>query len=179
MGIDPGIDRIGWAAVSKTASGFEPVLKASGLLHTSPAHPLPERLEEIFTGIREIIRVQRPACLAVEDIYFMKRASSVAAMIQARGVILLAARISGCMIESYNPRTVKMTLTGNGNAGKAQMQRMARMILHLKDIPKPDDVADAIAIALCHMRRGPITARMNDLLHQRNINFKKRLELRR
>lgn len=159
LGIDPGLDRTGWALVSKSASGGLS-LDSSGLLHTRASVPFPERLDGIFRGINKIILDTRPSCIAVEEIYFMKAAAAVAATIQARGVIILAAQTSGCRVESYNPRTVKMTLTGNGSAQKAQMQRMTQLALCLREIPRPDDVADAMAIALCHIRKGALTAKI-------------------
>ncbi len=160
LGIDPGLDRTGWALVSKNRPGL-PLLESCGLLHTDSGLELQERLENIFTSLRSVIEKEKPDCLAIEEIFFMKAAYSVAATIQARGVILLAAQLSGCRIKTYNPRTVKMTLTGNGNAAKAQMQRMAQLLLKLKTVPKPDDIADAIAIALCHMRKAELLVKIS------------------
>ncbi|MFH1618714.1 MAG: crossover junction endodeoxyribonuclease RuvC [bacterium] len=160
MGVDPGLNRTGWAVLSG-GIGSPPRLEAAGLLHTPAGRSLEDRLADIFNGLRKLIAGHSPSCLAVEEVYFMKAASSVAATIQARGVILLAAKLEGRPVKSYNPRTVKMTLTGNGNALKSQMQRMVQLTLGLEETLKPDDVADAAAIALCHLRRGTLVSKIN------------------
>lgn len=153
LGIDPGLDRTGWAILLKRGTSA-PRLISSGFLHTKAGVPLPQRLNELFDEIQLVIAREAPHCVAVEDIFFLKAARTVAATVQARGVLLLAGAKSGLPVFVYNPRTIKSTLTGNGNALKPQMQKMVQLTLGLASPPEPDDVADAIAIALCHIRRG-------------------------
>ena len=151
LGVDPGLADTGWALVEDRPAG--PALLASGILRTSPRAALPERLEQIHAGLLRILRERKPEQLAVEEMFFLKAAHTVRATLQARGVILLAASQSRVPVQEYNPRQVKIALTGSGSADKVQMQRMIRSALSLRDVLRPDDVADAAAIALCHLRR--------------------------
>lgn len=152
LGVDPGIARTGWALL-KQGDGPESVsLVEGGLLKTRPSQPLTERLLFLHCSLVKILEKHRPQTLALEELFFMKAASSVAATSQARGVILLAAALGGCPVAEYNPREVKSCLTGNGNADKPQMQKMVKNILRLPDILMADDTADAMAIALCHLK---------------------------
>ncbi|MCX5783608.1 MAG: crossover junction endodeoxyribonuclease RuvC [Elusimicrobia bacterium] len=169
LGIDPGLDRIGWAVLS-SAGGGQAVLISSGLVHTSKEMPLPRRLEIIFRETSKIIEKESPDCGAMEEVFFMKRAASVSATIEARGVLLLACRLGGLEITSYDPRKVKVTLTGNGSADKLQMQKMIKLTLGLAEIPKPDDVADAMAVALCHIKLGPLAEKIKTALARQSIN---------
>lgn len=127
-------------------------LRESGLLETGPETPLPERLRFIHAELCVLIERLRPTEMAVEELFFLKAANTVSGTLQARGVILLAAAQAGLEISPYNPRTVKITLTGSGSALKPQVQKILRQALRLPDILRPDDVADAAAIALCHVR---------------------------
>lgn len=146
LGIDPGVSETGWAVLDSKG------LRASGLVKTYPEAPLPDRLKQIHGAIAAILAEHKPDEVAIEEMFFIKAAKSIQATLQARGVILLAAAQAGLPISHYNPRTVKITLTGSGDAAKAQMQRMLQKALTLPEILRPDDVADAAAIALCHLR---------------------------
>ena len=155
LGIDPGVSETGWAVLCGEA-GTSPRLTASGLIRTEPSRPLPERLCIIFDAVARVVERHRPQAVAVEEMFFLKAAHTIRGTLQARGVILLAAARAGCPISEYNPRTVKATLSGSGTAEKRQMQRLVSKTLGLADLLRPDDVADAAAIALCHLRTGRI-----------------------
>ena len=156
LGIDPGLDRTGWAVVKKQGAA-DPFLVSCGLLHTPAGMPLPKRLAIIFEGMTEVIETARPDCAAMEKMFFAKRAASVAATIQARGVILLALELGGLATGEYSPPSIKSAIAGSGAADKAQMQRMVQVMLKLKETLRPDDVADAAAIALTHIKTAPFT----------------------
>jgi len=155
LGIDPGVSETGWAVLDG-AAGSAPKLAASGLIKTLPSQPLPERLRLIHRAVAGLLEEHRPEAAAIEEMFFLKAAHTIRGTLQARGVILLAAAQAGCPISEYNPRTVKATLTGSGAADKRQMQRVVSKALGLADILRPDDVADAAAIALCHLRTGRV-----------------------
>ena len=151
LGIDPGVSETGWAVLS-SADGSPVRLLASGLIKTFPVTPLPERLRAIHEELAKLLQEHRPDEVAIEEMFFLKAARTIQGTLHARGVILLAAAQAGRPISHYNPRTVKLTLTGSGDAAKPQMQKMLQKALGLADILRPDDVADAAAIALCHLR---------------------------
>lgn len=157
LGIDPGLDRTGWAVVCKQGTA-NPFLVSSGLLHTDSQLPFPLRLEQIFKGMTGIIEAAGPSAVAMEKMFFAKSAASVAHTVQARGVLLLAAGMSGLEVTEYSPPTIKAAVTGSGTAQKAQMQRMVQVLLNLAAPLSPDDVADAAAIALTHIRTAPFKA---------------------
>jgi crossover junction endodeoxyribonuclease RuvC len=152
LGIDPGVAQTGWAVLETGPQPSGSGLVASGLLKTSPRQPLPQRLEFLHSSLGALITEYKPETIAIEELFFMKAARSVAATSYARAVILLAAAQAGSPVAEYNPRAVKTSLTGNGNAPKLQMQRMVQALLNLNRPPKPDDVADAMAIGLCHLK---------------------------
>ena len=153
LGIDPGVSETGWAVLCG-ADGGAARLADSGLIKTFPSRPLPERLCFIHRAVAGLLARHGPEAMAIEEMFFLKAAQTIRGTLQARGVILLAAAQAGCPISEYNPRTVKATLTGSGAAPKLQMQRMVSKNLGLADLLRPDDVADAAAIALCHLRAG-------------------------
>ena len=149
LGIDPGVSETGWAVLNFDQS---PALISAGLIKTFPTTELPERLRAIHEAVSRLIQEHRPDSVAIEEMFFLKAAHTIRATLQARGVILLAVAQARLPISEYNPRTVKLTLTGSGSADKPQMQRVLQKALNLAAILKPDDVADAAAIALCHIR---------------------------
>ena len=150
LGIDPGLATTGWGVVEKTSS--TPVLRAFGAFLTSASLPLPQRLKQIHDDLSEIINRHVPSVLAIEELFFAKFAVSIAATAQARGIILLCAAQNNIPVVEYNPRAVKMAMTGFGSASKFQIQSMVQRHFALKDLPRPDDAADALAIALCHIQ---------------------------
>lgn len=148
LGIDPGTATTGYGLIEK--NGQKHSLIKHGCVLT-PAHtPLPERLDAIFDELSALIDEHRPDHMAVEELFFSSNAKTAIAVGQARGVILLAGRKKGLPVYEYTPLEVKMALTGYGRADKNQIQQMVKTLLGLKEIPKPDDAADAVAIAICH-----------------------------
>ena len=159
LGIDPGLDRTGWAVLEK--DGAAPLgLTAAGLIHTPKNTPLEKRLASIFDELSVLIKTHSPGEAAIEEVFFSKRADTQANTTHARGVILLACEKGGVPISSYNPKTIKKTVSGSGSAQKRQMQRVVQITLNLASVPEPDDVADAMAAALCHLRLAPLARAM-------------------
>ncbi|MCX5786377.1 MAG: crossover junction endodeoxyribonuclease RuvC [Elusimicrobia bacterium] len=156
LGIDPGLDRTGWAVLEKGGPGAAARVLASGLIHTSKSLALEKRLSAIYDSLASVITENTPQAAAIEEVFFSKRADTQANTTHARGVILLACEKKSLPISAYNPREIKKTVSGSGSADKAQMQKIVQLILGLKEIPKPDDVADAMAAALCHLRLSPV-----------------------
>jgi crossover junction endodeoxyribonuclease RuvC len=150
LGVDPGLATTGWGVVEKNSG--HPALKAFGAILTAASLPLPQRLKEIYADLSEIIDSYKPDVLAIEELFFAKFAVSIAATAQARGAILLCAAQKNVPVVEYNPRAVKMAMTGFGSASKIQIQSMVQRHFALKDLPRPDDAADALAIALCHIQ---------------------------
>ncbi len=159
LGIDPGLDRTGWAVLDKDGAA-PPRLASSGLIHTPKGMALEKRLAAIYDELSALIREHAPAEVAIEEVFFSKRADTQANTTHARGVILLACEKSSLPIHPYNPRVIKKTVSGNGNAEKRQMQRVVQITLNLAAVPEPDDVADAMAAALCHLRLAPFARAM-------------------
>jgi crossover junction endodeoxyribonuclease RuvC len=150
LGVDPGLALTGWGVVA--AEGRNNLsMVAYGCIKTTPAQNLTERLKTIHTTLLQIIEKHHPREMAVEELFFSKEAKTVAAVGQARGAILVAAALSGLPVFEYNPRYIKISLTGYGSADKSQMQHMVKTLLRLREIPQPDDAADAIAMAVCHL----------------------------
>jgi crossover junction endodeoxyribonuclease RuvC len=160
LGIDPGLDRTGWAVVDKDGAAA-PRLAAAGLIHTPKNTPLEKRLASIFDELSALIIRHRPAEAAIEEVFFSKRADTQANTTHARGVILLACEKSSLPISAYNPRVIKKTVSGSGSAEKHQIQRVVQITLDLASIPEPDDVADAMAAAICHLRLAPLARAMD------------------
>lgn len=150
LGIDPGLSLTGWGIVDALSRDkINPM--QYGCIKTMPPAPLIERLHHVHTEIQAIINKYKPEAVAIEEIFFLKAARSVAAVGQSRGAIVLTVSMNKLPLFEYNPRTVKMALTGYGSADKHQMQRMVKTFLKLKETPKPDDAADALAMAICHV----------------------------
>jgi crossover junction endodeoxyribonuclease RuvC len=152
LGVDPGLHETGWAVVDGAAAS--PRLVASGVIRTHPGGLLPHRLQALHGELSAVLSEHAPDSCAIEEMFFTTAAVTVRASLQARGVALLALAQSGRAVHEYNPRTVKLTLTGSGKAEKAQMQTVVQKALGLADKLRPNDVADAAAIALCHLRTG-------------------------
>jgi crossover junction endodeoxyribonuclease RuvC len=157
IGIDPGTATTGFGVIELGSGGFAFV--DAGVI-TTPAHtPMPERLITIHTELAQVIRDTRPHEASVELLYFATNVTTAISVGQARGVILLALAEAGLIPAEYTPMQVKQAVTGYGGAKKPQIQQMVRTLLALRDIPKPDDAADALAIAITHANthaRGPI-----------------------
>lgn len=151
LGIDPGVSETGWAVLNGST------LAAHGCIKTSPSSPAPERLLSIHKAMAAVIAEHAPEVVAIEEMFFAKVANTIRVTLQARGVLLLAAAQAGLPVHEYNPKTVKLTLTGSGAADKAQMQRTLQRAFGMTEPLRPDDVADAAAIALCHQRMSRVS----------------------
>ncbi len=160
LGIDPGLDRTGWAILTRDARSVLS-LRACGLIHTDAGEELPRRLNYIFQEFQKILSTYQPDQVAMEQNFFLKRATTMANTVMTRGVILLACEQSGKPITFYPPRRVKLMLCGTGTADKKQVQRMVQLTLHLDKPPTPDDTADAVAIGICHLKTAPLSSRLN------------------
>ncbi|PKO21503.1 MAG: crossover junction endodeoxyribonuclease RuvC [Chloroflexi bacterium HGW-Chloroflexi-1] len=151
LGIDPGTATTGYALVGEDEAG-EPQLLRYGIFTTRAGTPMPERLLTIHREMAALIREATPDAIAVEELFFKRNVTTALTVGQARGVVLLAAAQAGLAVYEYKPAEVKLALVGYGNADKQQIQEMLRMMLDLPDIPRPDDAADAIAVAICHLQ---------------------------
>jgi crossover junction endodeoxyribonuclease RuvC len=150
LGVDPGIGTTGWGVVGEDAQG-EVVLVEYGAIETSPGTPMPERLLVLHGQVASLLRRHQPESVAVEQLFFGRNVTTAIMVGQARGVVLLAAAQAGLGVHEYKPAEVKQALAGYGNADKRQMQEMVRLLLHLDHTPRPDDAADAVAVAVCHL----------------------------
>lgn len=148
LGIDPGIAIVGYGIVDKEGNRYKTV--AYDAVTTRAHTPLEQRLEKVYNGVDEIIKAYKPDVMSIEELFFNNNAKTALTVGQARGVIILAAVKNGIPIYEYTPLQVKQALTGYGRASKSQIQQMMKSMLGLTEIPKPDDVADALAIAVCH-----------------------------
>jgi crossover junction endodeoxyribonuclease RuvC len=156
IGIDPGTATTGWAVLEEKNGEIKSV--AYGHISTSPKKSEEERLFEISADLEKIIEKYRPQEAAVEKLFFFKNQKTVMEVSQARGAIVLTIAQKNVNLSSYTPLQVKQAITGYGRAEKRQVQEMIKNILKLKSIPKPDDVADALAIALCHINSRKINS---------------------
>lgn len=148
IGIDPGTGILGFGVIESV--GGKAKLVDAGVVRT-PAHtPLDERLVEIYDSLKQIIAETKPSEMAIEKLFFAQNITTAIGVSHARGVAMLAGKQAGLTIYEYTPLQIKQALTGYGRADKKQIQEMVRAILGLKEIPKPDDAADALAAALTH-----------------------------
>lgn len=148
LGVDPGTATTGWAIIEKEGDKLLPL--AYGHISTSKNDSDDERILEVSADLAKIIQKHKPTEAAIESLFFFKNQKTVIQVAQSRGAILLTLRQNNVKVSSYTPLQVKQALTGYGRAEKKQMQLMIKNILHLKSLPQPDDVADALAIAVCH-----------------------------
>lgn len=148
LGVDPGTATTGYGVIKK--EGQKHTVIDYGCILTPAKTPLHDRLDTIFDELSKIIEKHQPEHVAVEELFFATNAKTAIAVGQARGVILLAAKKKGKEVHEYTPLEVKIALTGFGKAEKKQIQQMVKILLKLSEIPKPDDAADALAIAICH-----------------------------
>ena len=149
LGIDPGTARTGYGLVEHTTGGgLRPL--AYGVIETRPDRPMGGRLLQLETALDRLLVEHAPVSAGVEKIYFDRNVSTALTVGQARGVILLTLARHGVEVEEYTPLEVKQAVAGNGSADKKQMQAMVRMLLELEAEPRPDDAADALAVAICH-----------------------------
>ena len=150
LGIDPGYGITGFGLVDAQRSQFS--LLRCGAITTPAGMDFSARLEIIYEDMRQLLEVAKPDVVAIEELFFGQNVTTGIGVAQSRGVILLAIRQAGLPVYQYKPMQVKQAVVGYGNATKHQVQDMTKRLLHLQAMPKPDDAADAIAIALCHAR---------------------------
>ncbi|MBQ8896130.1 MAG: crossover junction endodeoxyribonuclease RuvC [Clostridia bacterium] len=151
LGIDPGLATIGFGLVMKNGDKYRAI--EYGAITTAPKQMIEKRLDEIYDSMVEILTKYKPDCMAIEEIFFNNNITTAIDVSMARGVILLAAYKCGVDIYEYTPLEVKSSVVGYGRAEKQQIQYMVRLMLNLNETPKPDDTADALALALCHGMR--------------------------
>lgn len=148
LGIDPGIALTGFGIVEK--EGVRIKAGRYGHISTESGTPVPDRLKILYDDMVNIVQEYRPEVMVVEELFFNKNAKTAIIAAQARGVIILSAVNNGVKVEEYTPLQVKQAVIGYGRASKQQVQFMVKELLRLKEVPKPDDTADALAIAICH-----------------------------
>ena len=149
IGIDPGVARLGYGVIKVDKGVITPL--CYGCIETTAGRRQAERLLEIYTEITALFARYPPDSLAIEKLFFSKNVTSAMSVSEVRGVILLAAEQHHLPVEEYTPNQIKQAITGSGRADKAQVQEMIKRLLHLDEIPKPDDAADGLSIALCHI----------------------------
>ena len=150
LGIDPGYGITGFGVIE--AERGKSRLIQCGAITTPAGMDFSARLEIIYEDMRKLLEVAKPDAVAIEELFFGQNVTTGIGVAQSRGVILLAIRQAGLSVTSYKPMQVKQAVVGYGNATKHQVQDMTKRLLGLSAMPKPDDAADAIAIALCHAR---------------------------
>jgi len=148
LGIDPGTAATGWGAIRKSEKGL--CFLACGCIKTYPDNSPQYRLNEIFNELNRLISKYKPNVLVVEKLFFFKNAKTAIPVSEARGVILLAGAKKKIPIYEFTPLQVKMAITGYGRAQKKQIQEMVKILLNLEEIPRPDDAADALGLAICY-----------------------------
>ena len=148
VGIDPGTATTGYGVIEETAGRL--ILVAFGTICTPAGQPMPERLLELHNRLIALLALHAPDTAAVESLFFQKNVRTAISVGQARGTVLLALAQRGMPVGEYTPLQVKQAVTGYGGAEKRQVQIMVRTLLGLAELPKPDDAADALAVAICH-----------------------------
>lgn len=164
LGIDPGYAIVGYGVIEYKAGKYFAV--DYGAITTDAQMPFPQRLQEIYNGMLSVIIKNNPEEMAIEKLYFQNNQKTAIAVAEARGVILLSAQMNNISISEYTPLQVKMAVTGYGQAKKPQVMEMTRRLLKLDSVPKPDDTADALAMAICHAQSSG--TKLRNLLNQRN-----------
>lgn len=154
LGIDPGYALVGFGIIEKIGNQFK--VLDYGVIETTKKDTIPVRLKIVYDGIKYLIEKYKPDAVAMEELFFQHNQTTVINVAQARGVISLAA-VEGCgKLYEYTPMQIKLALTGVGRAEKKQVQYMVKAILNLKEVPKPDDAADALAVAITHSQSNQI-----------------------
>jgi crossover junction endodeoxyribonuclease RuvC len=159
-GIDPGIAIVGFGIVDIYGNKLQAI--DYGSIQTEAGKPIPKRLKEVYDGTKFLLQKYRPDVVAIEKLFFNRNVTTAFTVGQARGVIMLACEEEGIAITEYTPLQVKMAVVGYGQATKRQVQEMVKLLLHLPKIPKPDDVADALAIAICESHSGEALRRIRE-----------------
>jgi len=156
LGIDPGIAIVGFGVIDKVGNQIRPL--QYGSIQTKAGLDTGTRLKQVYDATKEIIQTYKPDAVAIEKLFFNNNVTTAMTVSQARGVLMLAAVEAKLPIHEYTPLQIKQAIVGYGRAEKKQVQEMVKMYLNLKEVPKPDDVADALAIAICHAHSAKMTA---------------------
>ncbi|WP_106768486.1 crossover junction endodeoxyribonuclease RuvC [Paenibacillus faecalis] len=164
LGIDPGIAIVGFGFVDKVGNKMIPV--QYGSIQTKAHTPEEERLNHVYEGMVQLIDTYKPDAVAFEKLFFNRNVTTAMSVSQARGVLILAAVQRGLPIAEYTPMQVKQAIVGYGKAEKKQVQEMVRMFLKLQSVPKPDDVADALSVAICHAHSYTLNSKINEVLRK-------------
>lgn len=163
IGIDPGTAITGYGLVRETERGDIEMVDF-GVILTPAKTPMPTRLVQLYQGLKEVIEEYQPDSGAVEELFFQKNVKTAISVGQGRGVAVLALAQTGIPVADYKPLEIKQAVVGYGGADKRQVQEMVRVLLNLDKIPKPDDAADALAVAICHVH----SAKMQQLTEEGN-----------
>jgi crossover junction endodeoxyribonuclease RuvC len=165
LGVDPGVSRCGYGALEAAgAAGVAPRVLSAGVIRTPKDEALPERLASLQAELRGLLAEVKPDAVVVERVFFQTNVRTAMSVGQASGLALAAAAEAGCTVVQYTANEVKLAITGYGAATKAQVQRMVQAQLGLAAPPEPPDVADALALALCHTTLAPRQARISEVL---------------
>lgn len=160
LGIDPGTAIMGYGLIEKNGNRLRAITYSCW---RTPAHtPLEERLLTLYNSLEAFLREFKPECLSVEELFFNRNTTTAISVGQARGIVLLAAAQKGIPVYEYTPLQVKQAVVGYGKADKTQVQQMVKALLGLSSIPKPDDTADALAMAICHAHSFSLRQRMGE-----------------
>ncbi len=162
LGIDPGYAIVGYGAIEYEGNQFTTL--AYGAVTTQAGVPFERRIEQVYDGVCQVIDCYKPEAISIEQLFFTTNQKTAIMVAQARGVVLLAAMKRGIPIFEYTPLQVKQSVVGYGKAVKHQVMEMTRILLHLKEVPKPDDAADALAIAICHAHAAGSSINKNMIL---------------
>ncbi len=149
IGVDPGTAITGWGVVEGDGDNLH--MLGGGVINTAAGMPLPQRLQIIYRELTRLIEQWQPEAAAIEELFFSKNAKTALAVGHGRGAAMLALANANLPITEYKPLEIKQAITGHGGADKLQMQHMVKLLLNLNDIPRPDDAADALAVAICHL----------------------------
>ena len=158
LGIDPGLSRCGYGVVTREPGSVRAL--GCGVIRTPTGDALPDRLLALDDELRALIADTRPSAVAVERVLFQTNARTAMSVGQASGLALVVAARAGIPVALYSPNEVKLAVTGDGRADKAAVQAMVARLLNLREVPKPPDAADALALACCHLWRAPLAAKV-------------------
>lgn len=154
VGVDPGTAITGYGLV-RQLGGRQVELVDFGVIRTPSDRPMAERLRQLYHDLHDIVAEHQPDEAAVEELFFSRNVTTALTVGQARGVAMLAAAEAGLPVHEYKPAEIKQAVVGYGNASKEQVQEMVRVLLGIAEVPRPDDAADAVAVAICHIHSAP------------------------
>ena len=161
LGFDPGIAILGYGLIKQVGYNLKAI--DHGVITTQACEEMPGRLVKLFEDVTFLIDKYKPDAVAIEEIFFNKNVKTAISISHARGVVMLAPSIAGIPVYEYTPLQVKQAITGYGRAPKQQMQQMVKLLLNLKELPKPDDAADALAVAICHAQSHAFNSKLGKI----------------